>query len=201
MLSVANQRAMGALTSGDTGANWTAIVIIFAAAALSVIVAPDARGLLGACLALLMGAIAIADFRHFIVPNAATAPAFILGLVYSAVRDFAVVGEAVAFAALRALTLALLFFVLREIHRWLRGREGIGLGDVKLAGVAGAWLDWSTLPLVVEAAALTALAAYVLAKVTRGRPMLSSNRVPFGLFLAPAIWAGWLFEVIVTEIF
>jgi leader peptidase (prepilin peptidase)/N-methyltransferase len=148
-----------------------------------------------------MGAIAIADFRHFIVPNAATAPAFILGLVYSAVRDFALVGEAVAFAALRALTLALLFFVLREIHRWLRGREGIGLGDVKLAGVAGAWLDWSTLPLVIEAAALTALAVYVLAKVTRGRAMLSSNRVPFGLFLAPAIWAGWLFEVIVMEFF
>jgi leader peptidase (prepilin peptidase)/N-methyltransferase len=197
MLSVANNRAMRALSSRDVGTNWAAVVLTLAAAALSIVVAPGPRGLLGASLALLMGGIAVADLRHFIVPNAATAPAFILGLVHSAVRDFASVGEAVAFAALRAVTLAFLFFALREIHRRLRGREGLGLGDVKLAGVAGAWLDWQTLPLAIEAGALAALAVYVLAKVRRGRPMLFTNRMPFGLFLAPVIWAGWLFEVMV----
>ncbi len=45
-----------------------------------------------------------------------------------------------------------------QLYRRLRGREGIGLGDVKLAGVAGAWLDWQSIPIAVEIAALAALA-------------------------------------------
>ena len=34
------------------------------------------------------------------------------------------------------------FFALRYGYARLRGRQGLGLGDVKLAFVAGAWLDW-----------------------------------------------------------
>jgi leader peptidase (prepilin peptidase)/N-methyltransferase len=146
-----------------------------------------------------MGAIAVADLRHFVIPNAATAPAFILGLAHAVVRDWPSVIEPMAFAALRGATLALLFLALREAYRRLRGREGIGLGDVKLAGVAGVWLDWLTIPLAVEAAALVALASYVLAKITQGQPLSGTIRLPFGLFLAPAIWAGWLFEVVVLQ--
>jgi leader peptidase (prepilin peptidase)/N-methyltransferase len=104
-----------------------------------------------------------------------------------------------AFAALRGATLALLFLALREAYRRLRGREGIGLGDVKLAGVAGVWLDWLTIPLAVEAAALVALASYVVAKIIQRQPLSGTIRLPFGLFLAPAIWAGWLFEVVLLQ--
>jgi leader peptidase (prepilin peptidase)/N-methyltransferase len=192
---------MRALVSRDVGANWVAAVLIVAAVAASIIVAPGPRGLLGASLALLMGAIAVADFRHFIIPNAATAPAFVLGLVHSVVRDPPLVLEPLAFAALRGVTLALMFLALREIHGRLRRREGIGLGDVKLAGVAGVWLDWLTIPLAVEVAALAGLAAYVLVKITAGQPFRSTNRLPFGLFLAPAIWAGWLFETMLLNSF
>jgi leader peptidase (prepilin peptidase)/N-methyltransferase len=190
---------MRALISRDTGANWIAAALIFAAAAASLIVAPGPRGLLGASLALLMGAIAVADFRHFIIPNAATAPALLLGLVHSVFVDPPLVIGPLAFAALRGGILALMFFALREIHGRLRGREGIGLGDVKLAGVAGVWLDWPTIPLAIEAAALAGLAVYLAIKITLGQPMRSTNRLPFGLFLAPAIWAGWVFETMLTQ--
>ena len=105
---------MRTLSSRDIGANWIAPALTIAAAATSIILAPGPRGLLGAALALLMGAIAIADLRHFIIPNAATAPAFILGLVHSVVRDPPAVIEPMAFAALRGVTLALLFLALRE---------------------------------------------------------------------------------------
>jgi leader peptidase (prepilin peptidase)/N-methyltransferase len=182
------------------GRNAAAVVIILGAAALSIIVSPDARGLLGAALALLMGAIAVSDLHDFIVPNAATAPAFALALVHSIVLDPTMSIEPVAIAALRGLVLALMFLALRAIHwRW-RGREGLGLGDVKLAGVAGAWLDWPTIPLAIEVAALAALAAYVLGRISAGRPISATNRMPFGLFLAPAIWLGWVFELVVSEL-
>ena len=124
----------------------------------------------------------------------ATAPAFVLGLINNVIRDAPSLIEPVAFAALRGVSLALMFFALREIHGRLRRREGIGLGDVKLAGVAGVWLDWPTIPLAIEMAALAGLAAYLAVKIRSGEPMRSTNRLPFGLFLAPAIWAAWLFE-------
>jgi leader peptidase (prepilin peptidase) / N-methyltransferase len=86
------------------------------------------------------------------------------------------------------------FFALRALYAWLRGREGIGLGDVKLAGAGGVWLAWSTIPVAIEIAALAALAVYVLRQLAGGDVMTATARMPFGLFLAPAIWLGWLLE-------
>jgi leader peptidase (prepilin peptidase)/N-methyltransferase len=49
---------------------------------------------------------------------------------------------------------------------------------------------------VVEAATVAALAAYVANGALRRRPLRSAAFPPFGLFLAPAIWLGWLAEAI-----
>ena len=76
--AVASNRMAPTLGSRDIGATWIAPALTFAAAAFSVVLAPGPRGVLGAALALLMGAIAVADLRHFIIPNIATAPAFLL---------------------------------------------------------------------------------------------------------------------------
>jgi leader peptidase (prepilin peptidase) / N-methyltransferase len=187
--------------SRDVGADAAAAVAItLAAATTSIVLAPDAQGFLGAALAFLMGAISVSDLRHFTIPNVATALACLFGVAHSVVRDLPSIVEPLGHAALRTLVLAATFLTLREIHWRLRGREGIGLGDVKLAGVAGAWLDWSTIPLTLEVAALAALAGYVIARLLGGQPLRFTNRVPFGLFLAPAIWLGWLFELITSEV-
>jgi leader peptidase (prepilin peptidase)/N-methyltransferase len=84
-----------------------------------------------------------------------------------------------------------LFFAFRAGYRTLRGVEGMGLGDVKLAAVAGVWLDWAFLPIVVEIAALSALAAALYARL-RGDGFDPKGRLPFGAFFAPAIWICWL---------
>jgi leader peptidase (prepilin peptidase) / N-methyltransferase len=160
-----------------------------AAIAASVAAAPGVLGILGACLGLLMLATAVIDARHFIIPNAVTAAAFALGLADAGSRE----GWHGAFVAfMRGAGLALSFLALRAAYRWLRGRQGIGLGDVKLAGVAGAWLGWMMLPIAVEIAALTALAIYTLRWLFGRGAVEATTRVPFGLFFAPAIWLCWL---------
>jgi leader peptidase (prepilin peptidase)/N-methyltransferase len=83
-----------------------------------------------------------------------------------------------------------LFFGFRAGYRALRGFEGMGFGDVKLAAVAGVWLDWSFLPVVVEIAALSALAIALYARF-RGEGFDPKARLPFGAFFAPAIWICW----------
>jgi leader peptidase (prepilin peptidase)/N-methyltransferase len=84
-----------------------------------------------------------------------------------------------------------LFFALRVAYRRLRGREGIGLGDVKLAFVAGVWLGWTLIPVAIEIAAGAALLAYLTWRGLAKHPPEPAARLPFGLFFAPAIWLAW----------
>ena len=174
------------------------VLVIIALGALgagaSLGVSPDWRGIFGAALAWLMLAIAVSDLRHFIVPNALTAAAFALGLVFAVTFGASPPAEAVLMALVRAAATALpLLALMVGYERW-RGRPGLGMGDVKLAAVAGAWLDWFTIAGVIEAAALAALAAYAVWRFILRRPIAATTPLPFGLFLAPAIWAGWLAE-------
>jgi len=98
-------------------------------------------------------------------------------------------------ASVRGATFAVLFFALQIGYRWLRRREGLGLGDVKLAAAGGTWLDWATIPAVIEIAAATALTVYLARYLLGQRDELTlTSRLPFGLFLAPAIWLGWLLQ-------
>jgi leader peptidase (prepilin peptidase)/N-methyltransferase len=172
------------------------IAVAVAAAATSIAVSPDARGIVAAGLAFIMVTVAIVDARQFIIPDELTAAAFALGLVHAALAGADGGVDPIAFAALRAVALALVFLALRTTYRWLRGRQGIGLGDVKLAAVAGAWLDWPMMPIAVEIAAVAALGWYLARQFTFGRSIRSTGSLPFGLFFAPAIWLGWLLQAV-----
>src|SRR5262249_18962558 len=175
---------------------WTAVEAIAicaaaAATAASLIAAPNAAGVVGAGLALLMTAIAATDARYFIIPDGLNAAALGLALVHAAIRYPQAPVEAVNLAILRGAVLALVFLGLRIAYRQLRGREGLGLGDVKLAGVAGIWLDWLMIPAAVEIAAIAGIAVYAARMHRAGRSLALTSRLPFGLFFAPAIWLGW----------
>jgi len=164
---------------------------------LSIWAAPGVAGWLGAGLALIMLAIATIDARWFIIPNELSAAGFALALINAAVLAQDGVTAAVGMALLSGAVVALLFLALRMLFRRVRGRDGIGLGDVKLAGVMGAWLGWVTIPIAVEIAALSAIAVYLFRHYARGRPIDRTLKFPFGLFLAPSIWLCWLFEAAV----
>jgi leader peptidase (prepilin peptidase) / N-methyltransferase len=164
------------------------------AVGLSFATSPDWRGLFGAALALLMLAIAVSDIRHFIIPDALSASAFILGLIFAGLFNDAPLAEVILTCLFRAAAAALPLLALMLLYEWWRGRPGLGLGDVKLAAVAGAWLDWFTIVAVIEVATLAALAAYGVWRFVLRRPIAATTPLPFGLFLAPAIWAGWLTE-------
>jgi leader peptidase (prepilin peptidase) / N-methyltransferase len=173
-------------------------LVVTAAVAASLSASPDVHGALGAVLALLMLAIAVIDAQSFIIPDELTAAALALALVNAGLQDPSSVIEGVAWSVVRGAALAACFLAVRAVYQLIRGREGIGLGDVKLAAVAGAWLGWTTMPVAVEIAALVALGAYALSQMVGGRPVRATGRLPFGLFLAPAIWLCWLLETLIN---
>ena len=163
-------------------------------ATMSLLVAPNALGLLGAMLAIIVVLIAFFDLNYFVIPNWLNAGGFLLGLVYAGLSGNETIIQTVAVAAMRGLVCASLFFALRVLYEMFRGRQGLGLGDVKLAAVAGVWLNWFLIPVAIQIAAFVALSAYLLRQFATGRSLSAKSRMPFGLFFAPAIWICWILQ-------
>jgi len=169
---------------------------LLAAVVGSLTAAPGLDGLLGAFLAALMLAIAIVDSGRYIIPNELTGAAVALALFRAGAIGPEADLRAVMWAVFRAAVVAVPLLALMIGYRRWRGRDGLGLGDIKLAAVAGAWLGFATIFAVIELAALSALGAYIASGYLRKRPLKATAFLPFGLFLAPAIWIGWLVEAL-----
>src|SRR5262249_14841207 len=166
------------------------------AALTSLLVAPGPRGMLGGGLAVLMCAIAVYDARHFVIPNALNALALGLALIHAAVAEPRAAAAAVGMALARGALSAAVLLAIKLAYQRLRGRHGIGMGDGKLAGVAGACLDWIAILSAVELAGVAALSTYLIYRMLSGRPLRATNALPFGLYFAPAIWVGWLLDIL-----
>ena len=148
----------------------------------------------GAALAGLMLAIAVSDWRRYRVPDPLVALALALRVVDLLTAPPGPRAEVLGEAAVRAATMAALFYLFRLAYRRWRGHEGMGLGDVKLSAVAGAWIEWPFLPFVVELAALCGLALALYRAFRSGRGLRRDTKLPFGVGFAAAIFVGWQYQ-------
>jgi leader peptidase (prepilin peptidase)/N-methyltransferase len=138
-------------------------------------------------LGILMTAGADVDARTFLLPDTVTAGTLISGILAAAALDPFDPGASAGEAAARAAGTAAVLLLVRWTYARLREREGVGLGDVKLAAGIGAWLPLDAIPVCFGFAASAALVAVFLAHL-RGRPLHAATKLPFGAFLCPALW-------------
>jgi len=140
-----------------------------------------------------MLAIAVSDMRRFLVPDVLSLPAIPLGLLASGwlapdgSYDMVVLWHSAA-----AIFGALCLYLIAEIYQRVRGRSGLGLGDVKLAAVAGAWTGPDGLSRVLLVACAAAITYVLVRNATTERKITGTTPIPLGAFLAPAIWIVWL---------
>lgn len=140
----------------------------------------------------LMLAVAHIDARQLRIPDILSLPAIPLGLLASGhlvrpAKAQLVDGTHVIGMLAGCLTL----WAIRFAYKAIRKRQGLGLGDVKLAAVAGAWVGVEALADVLLVACGLAIAGVVLAQIISGRRFTSTSAIPFGSALAPAIWLVW----------
>ena len=128
-------------------------------------------------------AVAWIDARHFVLPDGIVLPLLLAGLVVCwlrtpwAIYDHAL-AAALGYGGFRGLDM---------VYTRIRGHAGLGAGDAKLLGAAGAWAGLAALPVIVLGAGVLGLAVALplaLRNGSGGRTMIS-----FGPALALASFA------------
>jgi leader peptidase (prepilin peptidase)/N-methyltransferase len=173
---------------GEIRPNWALVLAgTVAIALISAGTLPWALALTSTALGALMVAGADIDARTFLLPDVVTFSTLACGLGAALVLDPLTPWPTLPSALARAATAAGVVAALRFGYVRARGVEGIGLGDVKLAGGIGAWLPLEQIPICFALATGAAL-LYALHARWRGLNVHRTTQLPFGAFLCPALW-------------
>jgi leader peptidase (prepilin peptidase)/N-methyltransferase len=132
------------------------------------------------------------DLRHRILPNVITLPGTVMGFVLSFVAPPGWVSSLVGL-----MIGGLIPLLIAEAYLRLRKVEGLGMGDVKMLALIGAFLGWQLVLLTLAVASILGSAVGLgLIVARRGTMKLA---MPFGTFLAiAAMFAACYGDPIVT---
>jgi len=119
-------------------------------------------------LALGLGLIAAAfiDMSHMYLPDAITLGGAVLGVLSVPLRPEASWSQSLLGAVVGFAVVWLPFDLL---HRLLRGKPGMGLGDAKLVMLAGAWFGWQGALFTLLAGSIQATLAVLAIYLVRGK--------------------------------
>lgn len=144
--------------------------------------------LVGALFCALMIALAAIDVEHFLLPDRITLPGIAVGLALQPFTPWATFTQGIVGALVGAGVL------LAAYGGWwlLRREEGLGLGDVKMLAMIGAFLGWRGVVIALFLGALSGALFGLALVAVRGGGM--RVKLPFGVFLAcgalVALFAG-----------
>ena len=175
-----------------TGLFFAAVAVFFAPAILA---APNIRGIVGGLLVLVAFlylaavsvALALIDLDVHKLPNAIVLPAYAVGAVLLTSASI-LSGEysVLLRAGIAMAALFLAYFLMAFVYP-----AGMGLGDVKLAGVLGLYLGWVGWGAVI----IGALGAFILGGVYAfvlilGKRANRKSGIPFGPWMLVGAWLG-----------
>lgn len=156
--------------------------LFVATAAVTPVGALLAARLLFGCALIVLFAI---DLEHQLLPNAITLPGIVIGLA------FALAGPpGWRSAVIGALAGGGVLYGIAAGYYFLRREDGLGMGDVKMLAMIGAFLGWQQMLLTLVLASFSgALVGLALIALQRGTMKYA---LPFGTFLAVGALAAML---------
>jgi leader peptidase (prepilin peptidase)/N-methyltransferase len=130
----------------------------------------------------------VIDLQHQILPNVITVPGVIVGFVLSLLMPPGWLSSLIGIAAGAGVLWAIM-----ELYARARGFEGLGMGDVKMLAMIGAFLGWQLMLLTLVLASFSGSLVGIGMIATRRGGMQTA--LPFGTFLA----AGALVAAVAGE--
>ena len=117
------------------------------------------------------------DLEHHLLPNAVTLPGIAVGLAFSVVTEpgwaAALIGAVVGGGSL---------WLIAEAYYRVRKEDGLGMGDVKMLAMVGAFIGWQlTIVTLMMASVAGSIVGVTLIALRKGNMKYA---LPFGTFLA-----------------
>jgi leader peptidase (prepilin peptidase) / N-methyltransferase len=117
------------------------------------------------------------DLEHHLLPNAITLSGIVAGFVFSCFAEPGWLGSLIGIAAGGGV-----LYAIAEAYYRIRHEEGLGMGDVKMLAMIGAFLGWKlTLVTLMMASIAGSVVGLLLIASRRGGMKYA---LPFGTFLA-----------------
>jgi leader peptidase (prepilin peptidase)/N-methyltransferase len=117
------------------------------------------------------------DLEHHLLPNTITLPGIIAGFLFSLFTE-----PGWAASLIGILAGGGVLYLVAEAYYRVRHEEGLGMGDVKMLAMVGAFLGWQLTLLTLMMASLSGSIIGLLLIVTKRGGM--KYALPFGTFLA-----------------
>ncbi|GJL97972.1 MAG: type 4 prepilin-like proteins leader peptide-processing enzyme [Hyphobacterium sp.] len=165
--------------------------------AISAVIAFDGWATLLAVLfgwMLLFGA--LVDIRTFLIPDVVSVGLIPTGLL---VTFFNAGQQAALMHAFAAIIGFASLAIIAVVYRYLRGREGLGMGDAKLLAAGGAWAGLYALPWIVAIGAGATLLIVAIGHVL-GRQAHADSAVPLGPGLAAGCYLAYSLPSFVQQL-
>lgn len=119
----------------------------------------------------------VIDLHHRILPNVITLPGIVIGFVLSVFLPPGLRSSLIGIIAGGGV-----LFAIGEAYYRTRGYEGLGMGDVKMLAMIGAFLGWPLMLVTLVLASFAGSAVGIGLLISRKGDMKAA--LPFGTFLA-----------------
>lgn len=119
------------------------------------------------------------------LPNVLTLPGIVVGLLFNVMTPPGLVDSLLGIALGGGVLMAI-----RSGWRAATGVDGMGLGDVKMLAMIGAFLGWKQVFVVLLFSSLSGAVIGILLTTVKGKSL--QHRLPFGTFLALGAFAASL---------
>ncbi len=119
----------------------------------------------------------VIDLQHKILPNVITLPGIVIGFLLSIVA-----GPGWLDSLIGILAGGGVLWAIAEVYYRVRHEEGLGMGDVKMLGMIGAFLGWKLMLLTLVLASFSGTLVGIVILVTKKESL--KYALPFGTFLA-----------------
>ncbi|OGP10001.1 MAG: hypothetical protein A2048_09620 [Deltaproteobacteria bacterium GWA2_45_12] len=131
-------------------------------------------------------AISFIDFEHKIIPDVISLPGIPVGILVTLFFMGPAWEQALTFSLVGILAGGGSLLVIGQAYSWIRKREGMGGGDVKLAAMIGAFLGWRAVLFVFLMSSLLAIVYAILYILISRNKSDEPLIIPYGPFLAAA---------------
>jgi leader peptidase (prepilin peptidase) / N-methyltransferase len=117
------------------------------------------------------------DLEHHLLPNVITLPGIVVGFAFSLVTEPGWLDSLIGIVAGGGV-----LYAIAEVYFRVRHEEGLGMGDVKMLAMIGAFIGWKLMLVTLMMASLAGAVIGLLLIVTRRGGL--KYALPFGTFLA-----------------